>query len=121
VKFWGYQAQIDRYLYASDIFALPSRYEGMPIVLLEALAAGVPCVVSRVGDNDLVVEDGKHGLVVPQNDVAALTKALNLLLLSPEIRRQMSEAAVRRSEDFSDTHMAQRYSKVYRVLLSKRR
>ena len=121
VKFWGYQAQIERYLYASDIFALPSRYEGMPIVLLEALAAGIPCVVSRVGDNDLVVEDGKQGLVVPPNDVTALAKALNLLLLSPEMRRQMSEAAVRRSGDFSDEHMAQRYAEMYRTLLSKRR
>jgi len=121
VKFWGYQAQIERYLYASDIFALPSRYEGMPIVLLEALAAGIPCVVSRVGDNDLVVEDGKQGLVVTPNDVTALAKALNLLLLSPEMRRQMSEAAVRRSGDFSDEHMAQRYAEMYRTLLSKRR
>jgi len=121
VKFWGYQAQIERYLYASDIFVLPSRYEGMPIVLLEALAAGIPCVVSRVGDNDLVVEDGKHGLVVPPNDATALAKALNLLLLSPEMYRQMSEAAVRRSEDFGDDRMARRYSEVYRALLSKRR
>jgi glycosyltransferase involved in cell wall biosynthesis len=120
VKFWGYQAQIERYLYASDIFALPSRYEGMPIVLLEALAAGIPCVVSRVGDNDLVVEDGKQGLVVPPNDAAALAKALNLLLLSPEMQRQMSEAATRRSEDFSDENMAQRYAEVYRALLSRR-
>jgi len=121
VKFWGYQVQIERYLYASDIFVLPSRYEGMPIVLLEALAAGIPCVVSRVGDNDLVVEDGKHGLVVPPNDATALAKALNLLLLSPEMYRQMSEAAVRRSEDFGDDRMARRYSEVYRALLSKRR
>ena len=121
VKFWGYQAQIERYLYASDIFVLPSRYEGMPVVLLEALAAGIPCVVSRVGDNDLVVEDGKHGLVVPPNDATALAKALNLLLLSPEMYRQMSEAAVRRSEDFGDDRMARRYSEVYRALLSKRR
>lgn len=121
VKFWGYQAQIERYLYASDIFALPSRYEGMPIVLLEALAAGIPCVVSQVGDNELVVEDGKQGLVVPPNDAAALAEALNLLLLSPERRRQMSEAATRRGEDFSDENMAQRYAEVYRALLSKRR
>jgi glycosyltransferase involved in cell wall biosynthesis len=121
VKFWGYQTHIERYLYASDIFALPSRYEGMPVVLLEALAAGVPCVVSQVGDNDLVIEDGKQGLVVPPDDTAALAKALNLLLLSPETRRQMSKAAVRRSEDFSDTHMAQRYAEVYRVLLTSAR
>ncbi len=121
VKFWGYQAQIERYLYASDIFALPSRYEGMPVVLLEALAAGIPCVVSRVGDNDLVVEDGKQGLVVPPNDVAALTKALSSLLRSPEVRQQMSEEAICRSEDFSDERMAQRYSEVYQALLNKRR
>ena len=121
VKFWGFQAQVDRYLYASDIFALPSRYEGMPIVLLEALAAGIPCVVSRVGDNDLVVEDGKQGLVVPPNDMIALSKALSLLLLSPEMHRQMSEAAIRRSEDFSDELMAERLAEAYRALLSKRR
>jgi glycosyltransferase involved in cell wall biosynthesis len=121
VKFWGYQAQIDRYLYASDIFVLPSSYEGMPIVLLEALAAGIPCVVSQVGDNDLVVEDGKQGLTIPPNDVAALTNAISLLLRSPEVHRLMSEAAICRSEDFSDEHMAQRFSEVYQALLSKRR
>jgi glycosyltransferase involved in cell wall biosynthesis len=93
----------------------------MPVVLLEALAAGIPCVVSRVGDNDLVVEDGKQGLVVPPNDVAALTKALSSLLRSPEVRQQMSEEAICRSEDFSDERMAQRYSEVYQALLNKHR
>ncbi len=117
VKFWGYHEQIDRFLFASDILALPSRYEAMPIVLLEALAAGIPSVVTQVGDNDLVIENGKQGLLIPPNDVGALANALHLLFTSANLYRQMSEAAVLRSKDYNDVHMARRYENIYQKLL----
>lgn len=119
VKFWGYQHQSDQFLFASDVLALPSRFEAMPIVLLEALAAGLPSVITRVGDNDLVVENEKQGLVIPPNDVDALVNALHRMLTSAEMRRQMSEAAVLRSGDYSDIQMAREYELVYQKLLNK--
>lgn len=119
VKFWGFHDQIDPFLFASDILALPSRFEAMPIVLLEALAAGIPSVVTQVGDNDLVIEDGKQGLVVPPNDVNGLVQAFHLLVTSADMYQQMSEAAVLRSENFNELSMTQQYEGIYRKLLNK--
>ena len=64
---------------AFDIFCLPSRYEGMPYVLLEALAAGLPLVASRVGGVTTCVEEGHNGFVVPVADESRLAEALVLL------------------------------------------
>ncbi|HLA97261.1 MAG TPA: glycosyltransferase [Anaerolineales bacterium] len=121
VKFWGYQEQIERFLFASDVLALPSHYEAMPVVLLEALAAGTPSVVTQVGDNDLVIENGEQGLVIPPNNVNALVSALHLILTSAAMQRQMSEAAVLRSKDYDDIHMVRQYEALYTELLIKTR
>jgi glycosyltransferase involved in cell wall biosynthesis len=85
-----------RELYArADVFCLPSHSEGMPGALLEALAARLPVVVTRVGDMPILVEPGGAGRVVPPNDTESLAAALIDILGSPEEWRTMSENAAR--------------------------
>jgi glycosyltransferase involved in cell wall biosynthesis len=80
------------YYAACDVFVLPSLYEGIPTVLVEAAAAGKPIVSTRTRNVDDVVLDGQSGLVVPVRDPAALAEALALVLADPGRAAQMGEA-----------------------------
>ncbi|MFQ6016728.1 MAG: glycosyltransferase family 4 protein [Kiloniellaceae bacterium] len=84
----------------ADIFVLPSRFEGTPNALLEAMSCGLPAVVSDASSGPLdCVEDGVSGLVVPAEDVAALGDALARLISNPSLRRRLGDAARTRVEE----------------------
>jgi glycosyltransferase involved in cell wall biosynthesis len=92
VKFPGYVGGTDKALALvnADIFALPSRHgEGCPNALLEAMAAGLPVVVTPVGGIPDIVRDGVHGLVVPPDSTEALETALRLLIRDRRLRAKM--------------------------------
>lgn len=120
VQFLGFKDNVPMLLKASDVFVLPSRYEAMPISLLEAMASGLPCVVTDVGDNAELVEDGVTGIVVPPNDPDALAIALEKMLFNSEIRRLMGEAARRKAQEYSIEQMVTRITSVYEELLLQR-
>ena len=90
VRFVGFQSNPYRYFAAADVFALSSRYEGLPNVVLEALAAGCPVVACACSDGVReLVRDGVNGLLVPPEDPGALAAALGRLLRSPEERARL--------------------------------
>ena len=121
VHFVGYQASPELYLQMMDVFALSSRSEGMPLVLLEAGAAGLPVVATRVGGVPEVIVEGETGLMVPPENETALATALCNLLHDIPMARQMGEAARRRVvAEFSLRRMAAEYQRHYRELLQKR-
>jgi glycosyltransferase involved in cell wall biosynthesis len=114
----GYQAEPANYLHLMDVFALTSRSEGMPLVVLEAWAAGVPVVASRVGGLVELISDGKNGLLFGSGDELALSAALEQLLLRPELGRQMAEEGRRLVESqFGVRRMASVYAAHYQELL----
>ena len=78
---------------AFDLVAQASRSEGLPNVLLEAAAAGRPIVATAAGGSGEIVIDGETGLLVPTEDVAALTAALRRALDDPELRQRLGAAA----------------------------
>ena len=100
VVFHGYVDDPAAHYARAGIFALPSRYEGMPNALLEAMAAGLPVIVSDASPGPLEeVADGAHGIVVPAGDVAALTAAMIKLAGDAGMRRAMGEACRTRSAE----------------------
>lgn len=100
VIFHGYVEDPDAHYAQAGIFVLPSRFEGMPNALLEAMAAGLPVVVSDASPGPLEeVTGGEHGIVVPAEDVAALTAALEKLAGDADLRQAMGEACRTRSAE----------------------
>jgi glycosyltransferase involved in cell wall biosynthesis len=93
VFFEGFQKDVRPYLQAADAFVLSSATEGLPLSLLEAMACGLPCVVTDVGGTAEVVTDGVHGLVVPPGSAAKIADAIAYLVRHPDERAQMSVMA----------------------------
>ena len=93
VVFLGERSDVDQLLPAFSVFTLSSREEGIPNALLEAMAAARACVVTRVGGNAEVLEDGRTGWLVPPQDPAALAAALEEVLTHPEEASRRAKAA----------------------------
>src|SRR5262249_32974414 len=87
--FAGLRPDLDRFLPFFDVLVLPSFTEGLPNVVLEAFAAGVPVVATAVGGTPEVVEDGVSGHLVPPGDPDALAGRVRDVLASEERRREM--------------------------------
>lgn len=116
VRFLG-RVEPTLFLRALDMFVLPSRFEGMPNVLLEAMASGLACVGTRIGGTEDLIRDGISGLLVAADQVSPLVAALEHLS-NPELRGRLSGGArLRAATEFSLDGVAQRYRELYRELL----
>ncbi len=108
----------EEWLPAFDVFALSSDSEGLPIALLEAMACGVPAIVTAVGAMLEVVDHGRAGLVVQPGDRAALAEAIAALCRDAGRRAALAEAALHRvQERHGAERMARDYEALYRRLL----
>ena len=102
VHFAGYHRDVPQVLGALDLYVHSSRFEGMPIALLEAMAAGCPIVASSVDGNRDLIEDGVHGWLVPREDHVMFAKAIeDALGDSVEARRRAAAARQRVHDHFS--------------------
>lgn len=101
VFFTGVRNDIPHLLNSADCFVLPSRYEGSPLVLTEALAAGMPIVVSDFGAAQEIITHEKDGLIVPRENVDLLGRALQRIKEEHELRNKLILYAKRRAQDFS--------------------
>jgi glycosyltransferase involved in cell wall biosynthesis len=115
----GERSDVAVCLSAMDVFCLSSRTEGFPNVVGEAMAMGLPCVVTDVGDAAMLVAD--TGYVVPKEDPAALAAALEKMLdLEPERRAALGDKAKRRITDgFTIESARQRFESIYKSLTEK--
>lgn len=94
VHFLGIRKDIPELMNAADAYVMSSAWEGMPMVLLEAAAVGLPVVATDVGGNGEVVRDGKTGFIVPPRDPEALADAMvRMMALPPDARAAMGQAA----------------------------
>ena len=119
VIFVGFKPDVKDYLAATDIFVLPSLTEGLPLALLEAMAAGRPVIASDVGGIPTVIEDKKTGLLVKPKDPAALKRALTILINDKEIARGLASNARELAERrFSLEKMTRSYEKVYSEIMA---
>ncbi len=116
VRFLGERPDVDRLLPAMDVFVLSSREEGIPNALLEAMAAGRPAVVTDVGGNREVLDDGSTGWIVPAQSPVALAAALDQALGDPaEARRRGDRARQATRERRSIDVMVRRHEAFYRA------
>jgi glycosyltransferase involved in cell wall biosynthesis len=113
--FLGYQADPIRVLVAGDVFCLSSRFEGLPIASIEAMAAGLPMVVTAVGGMPRVLRHGVEGLLVRPGDPAALADALEEMA-DAGVRERCGEAASRRAEEFGAERSVERHLALYEDL-----
>ncbi|MFO0687461.1 MAG: glycosyltransferase [Myxococcota bacterium] len=115
VHLLGLRNDVDRLLAAADVFVQPSRSEGLPLAVLEAMAAGLPVVATRVGGMGEAVVDGETGLLVEPERPDILAGALRRLLGDEALRSRLGRAGRARAEaEFSVETMARRYVALYR-------
>lgn len=118
VSFLGRITDLRRHLDAADVFVLPSRSEGFSNALIEAMAAGLPCVATDVGGNAEAIQDGESGLIVPPENSASLSRAILRILQDENLAEKMSTAARSSAEaNFSSEAMLQKITDLYRSLL----
>ncbi len=117
--FLGFRPNAQALIKLMDVVAVPSVSEGTPLVVLEAMGAGVPVVASKVGGIPDQISHGQEGILVPPADSRALGDALLELLRNPERARRMGEAGRSRAgTEFSHENMVRRVEGVYRAALA---
>ena len=122
VRLMGYTSQLDKELAASAFFVLSSRYEGFPMVLLEAMAAGLPAVSydCLTGPRDLI-DQGRNGFLVPNGNVSALGASISKMIeLGPERRDAMGQAALETTRGYNVDVLAARWADVIDNLTGER-
>jgi glycosyltransferase involved in cell wall biosynthesis len=118
VSFLGRVDRIGPLLAAADVVVLPSRWEGLPLALLEALARARPVVASAVGGIPEVIEHGVSGVLVPPGDAAALADALERVHRQSDAALRLGEEGARRvRESYTWEHVVQRFEAVYDEVL----
>jgi glycosyltransferase involved in cell wall biosynthesis len=116
--FLGQRQNVPELLAAMDVFVLTSQSEGMSNAVMEAMAAGLPCVVTDAGDCRQLVRDGETGFVVPIGDEEKLADRIALLLRDEESRKHMGLEGREHVKTFDVNIMVDRYKEVYRMALN---
>jgi glycosyltransferase involved in cell wall biosynthesis len=118
VVFYDYQENPMPFYAAFDIFLMSSVTEGLSNSVLEAMAMGIPTVVTRVGGNEELVIDGQTGHLLPEGDAAGLARAVIALAQHDQLRRDMGQAGRQRVErEFSFARRLQRIESLYERIL----
>lgn len=116
---WVGEVDVHRLLHESSIFCLPSRFEGLPMALLQAMGHGLACVVTPVGGMGEVVTNATNGLVVPADDPEALAVAIGALLEDPSLRVRFGRSAARDIQrSYSPEIVMRRLDEIYATLLA---
>ena len=122
VHFLGTRSDVPRLLSAADAFVLPSLWEGLPMALLEAMAAGLPVMATSVSGTRQVVEDGRTGMLVPPGDAAGLARAMGRLADDAGLRARLGAAGREHVRaEFSVERQARRHLDLYAACLRRER
>lgn len=118
VQFLGERSDVPALLAAADLFVLASRWEGLPICIIEAMRAGLPVIASDVGGVRELVAAGETGLLIPPGDPQTLAAALQRLIQNPELRQEMgSRGRQRFACEFTAEVMVKQTLQVYEQVL----
>lgn len=114
VEFLGFKRDVDRWMRTFDLFVLPTRSEPFGKVIIEAMTAGCPVIASRVGGIPEIIQDEKHGTLIPPDDPGSLATAILEYLDNPDRRESVSKAGCQHvRENFSIEAMITKLESVY--------
>ncbi len=118
IRLTGFRSDVPQLLKAADCLVLPSLWEGMPNIVLEAMAAGLPVVVSRVEGTDELVQPHETGLLVEPNSVTDLERQIEVMLVDAELAERLARNAQQTvREQFTLDAMVASYEQIYNRLL----
>jgi len=116
----GWHEDARSYLSTFDVYCLPSRFEGFPLAVVEAMLQGLPIVASDVGSVSEAIRDGETGLLVPPEDPTALARAIRRLLEDRQLAARLGERArAVATEQFTAGRMARAYEDLYEEILRR--
>lgn len=113
VNFVGYTNEPETYYLNSSVFLLPSRWEGWPMVIMEAFEFGLPVIAYHMGAMDLIIDDGKTGFLPEAFDTKKFAEAMLKVAHNEELRRQLSQNAIEKSADFSMEKTVKEWNKLF--------
>lgn len=114
VRFLGFRSDVPDLLEASDFFVLPSLTEGLPLSVMEAMTHHLPIIATPVGGIPELIQDFKHGMLVPVGDVEKLATSMKILVEDKSLRDSMGELAFERiTTEFSFLDMTKKYQELY--------
>jgi glycosyltransferase involved in cell wall biosynthesis len=109
---------LSQWYHRSNLFLFPSRHEGMPNAVLEAMSSGLPVVATRIAGNEELVVDGVTGLLVNAEDVDSLRDGLRRLIVEEKMQMQMGQASRQRVEkEYSWENAARQYSEILEKMI----
>ena len=118
VRLLGQRSDVPQLLAGADLFLLTSISEGIPLTVIEAMAAGLPVVATKVGGLSEVVEEGRTGRLALAGDDSALAESILQLMQDPSLRQQMGRRGQERAQAmFSERTMHADYLHLYREML----
>ncbi len=118
IRLWGNQKNVGTFLKQMDVFVLPSKTEGVPLSLLEAMGVGLPVVATRVGENDRILNHGKIGLLVKPGDPAELAFRIEMLYQDEALRQTLgAKSRVFARKEYSLETSAEELFALYQEIL----
>jgi len=113
VRFLGFRSDVSELCKCTDIYCFPSLQEGLPVALMEAMAEGLPCVVSRIRGNIDLIEDGKGGFLCSPKGAEEYAEKISILINDKELKTKMSEINRENIKEFSLDNVAKIMSEIY--------
>ena len=113
IHFLGYRKDIVELMKSSDVFVMPSYREGLSRSMMEAMAAGLPCIASKIRGNVDLIENGQGGYLCDSNDVDSFSKAIKILSDDVKLRKSMSKYNLDRIKDYDVENIITEIDKIY--------
>ena len=114
IDFTGFRNDVRELLSKSSIFVLPSRYEGLPMVLLEAMSQGATCIAYDCFTGPAeIIEDNVNGLLIADQDQNAMQEGLKKLIENNDLRQELAQNGLRSLDKYSIDNIYQRWSKLF--------
>lgn len=121
VHLLGFRKDVDKLCRKSDLFAFPSKQEGLPVALMEAMATGLPIVCSKIRGNTDLIEDKVNGLMYSYNDVNGFATGIQKLYDDANMRRSMCDNNLEKITDFSSDVVQGMLGNIYKSVISDKR